>query len=89
MSFASETKAELCRIEPERECCRLAQCYGMFLFGNSFSFSAVSFLTESAPVARRAAQMAAGAAEPPSPFPFPGRIPASGCCAFFTTARAR
>ncbi|HIU31641.1 MAG TPA: DNA-binding protein WhiA [Candidatus Caccousia avistercoris] len=62
MSFASETKAELCRIEPERECCRLAQCYGMFLFGNSFSFSAVSFLTESAPVARRAAQMAAGAA---------------------------
>ncbi len=62
MSFSSETKEELCRLETARSCCRAAECYGLFLFGGSFSASAVSFLTESAPVARRAAQQAADTA---------------------------
>ena len=59
MSFSSETKAELCRVETERSCCQRAECYGLFLFGGGFSAADVSFLTESAPVARRAAQEAA------------------------------
>ena len=62
MSFSSETKAELCRIETEQDCCQKAECYGLFLFGGGFSASDVSFLTESAPVARRAAQEAAAVA---------------------------
>ena len=61
MSFSSEAKAELCRVETPHDCCRAAECYGLFLFGGSFSASSVSFLTESAPVARRAAQEAAAA----------------------------
>ena len=59
MSFSSETKAELCRVKTERSCCQRAECYGLFLFGGGFSAADVSFLTESAPVARRAAQEAA------------------------------
>ena len=59
MSFSSDTKQELCRLEPERDCCRRAECYGAFLLANSFSPSSVSLLTESATVAHRAAQEAA------------------------------
>lgn len=58
MSFASDTKNELCRIEPQR-CCRKAECYGLLLFGHSFSPQGVSLTTESLPAARLTAQYAA------------------------------
>ncbi|WBY64015.1 MAG: putative cell division protein WhiA [Thermocaproicibacter melissae] len=58
MSFASDTKNELCRIEPQR-CCRKAECYGLLLFGHSFSLQGVSLTTENLATARRAAQFAA------------------------------
>lgn len=58
MSFASDTKNELCRIVPQR-CCRKAECYGLLLFGRSFSASSVSLTTESLAAARLAAQFAA------------------------------
>ncbi len=58
MSFSSDTKNELCRVVPQR-CCRKAECYGLLLFGRSFSPAAVSLTTESLAAARLAAQLAA------------------------------
>lgn len=46
MSFASEVKEELCRILPERRCCRGAECYGILLFCNTFSKSEIKIITE-------------------------------------------
>lgn len=46
MSFASEVKEELCRILPDRRCCRAAECYGILLFCNTFSKSEIRIITE-------------------------------------------
>ena len=46
MSFAAGAKAEICRMIPQRKCCALAQCFGILLFGNSFSAD-VRFTTPS------------------------------------------
>lgn len=59
MSFSSEAKKELCRIEDQRCCCRKAECYGMFLFARNFALDAVGLTTENGGAARRAAQLAA------------------------------
>jgi DNA-binding protein WhiA len=61
MSFSLETKKELCRIQ-DGDCCRKAECYGLFLFGRNFSLQSVSLTTESRETAKRAAELAAGAA---------------------------
>lgn len=60
MSFSSDTKNELCRAE-DASCCRRAECYGLFLFGHSFSSAGVSLTTENQAAARRAAEFAAEA----------------------------
>ncbi len=44
MSFCRQVKNELCQIRSVG-CCRYAECYGMLLFGRSFSVSDISFLT--------------------------------------------
>lgn len=59
MSFASETKTELCQAMQQDSCCRRAECYGMLLFGRSFSENAISLTTESSAAAHRAAQLTA------------------------------
>lgn len=46
MSFASEVREELCRIIPDRRCCRTAECYGILLFCNTFSKSEIRIVTE-------------------------------------------
>ena len=46
MSFASEVREELCRILPERWCCRAAECYGILLYCNTFSKSEIRIITE-------------------------------------------
>ena len=46
MSFASETKTELCRAGLSRACCVRAELYGILLFCNSFTASGVRVLTE-------------------------------------------
>ncbi|HEX3018230.1 MAG TPA: DNA-binding protein WhiA [Caproicibacter sp.] len=58
MSFASDTKNELCKIVPQ-QCCRKAECYGLLLFGRSFSQASVSLTTENLGTARRTAQFTA------------------------------
>ena len=45
MSFAHNTKNELCRISTENECCAIAECYGMLLFGNTFSAREIRIVT--------------------------------------------
>jgi len=45
MSYSFNTKAELCRIVPENECCAVAECYGMLLFGNTFGIREIRIVT--------------------------------------------
>ncbi len=46
MSFASDTKTELCRAPLSRPCCQRAELYGILLFCNTFSASERRLLTE-------------------------------------------
>ena len=41
MSFASDTKKEICHWEPTRDCCRKAEAYGLWLFARGFSCKSV------------------------------------------------
>ena len=59
MSFAADTKNEMCKSVPQRSCCSKAECYGLLLFGRSFSRASVCMVTENAAVAHRVAQLAA------------------------------
>lgn len=62
MSFSSEIKDELCKIEWKRECCLRAECYGIWLFSRCFSRKAGAFVTEHGSAARRMLELAAEAA---------------------------
>lgn len=53
MSFASDVKTELCRINVSAKCCALSECYGILLFCNTFSNNGVKIITESRPLAKR------------------------------------
>ena len=46
MSFSSGTKVELCRMTPENNCCAVAECYGMLLYGNTFNMREIRIVTE-------------------------------------------
>ncbi|HEX3039530.1 MAG TPA: DNA-binding protein WhiA [Caproiciproducens sp.] len=59
MSFSSDVKTELCKAVPRESCCLRAECYGLLLFGKSFSPSAVTLKTENNAAAHRAAQLTA------------------------------
>ena len=56
MTFSSGVRSELCALESS-DCCRKAECYGLFLFGRSFAASGISLQTESGSVAQRAASL--------------------------------
>ena len=47
MSFAASAKTEICRIQPQKHCCALAQCFGILLFANSFTADNIRIITES------------------------------------------
>lgn len=53
MSFASQTKEELCRGGLSRRCCAQAEAYGALLYCNSFSAAGVRIVTESEAFAAR------------------------------------
>ena len=59
MSFASDCKAELCKIENRRSCCLKAECYGLLLFSKCFSLREARMICENAAVAHRLAEAAA------------------------------
>lgn len=46
-SFSSSAKAEISRIFPQRNCCALAQCFGILLFANAFTAESIKIITES------------------------------------------
>lgn len=62
MSFTSQIKTELCKIEWKKPCCLRAECYGAWLFSKCFSLKEGTFTTESAPAARRLLELAAAGA---------------------------
>ncbi|MBE6954964.1 MAG: DNA-binding protein WhiA [Ruminococcaceae bacterium] len=53
MSFASDTKQELCREPVHRRCCAVAESYGVLLFCNTFSDKLIRIVTESRDFAQR------------------------------------
>ena len=46
ISFSASAKAEVCRILPNRDCCALAECFGILLFCNSFTYDNIKIITE-------------------------------------------
>ena len=46
MSFASDTKTELCRLPLAKPCCQRAELYGVLLFCNTFSATELRIITE-------------------------------------------
>jgi len=57
LSFAYNTKDELCRQTPEGSCCAIAECYGMLLFGNTFSAHEIRIITGNRKLGRRLAEL--------------------------------
>lgn len=53
MSFASEVREELCRTIPTKKCCRVAECYGILLYCNTFSKDEIRIITENKHFAER------------------------------------
>lgn len=47
MSFSSDVKQELCKLNISRRCCAQAEAYGILLFCNTFNSSQVRIITES------------------------------------------
>ncbi len=47
LSFSASAKAEVCREFPQKNCCALAQCFGVLLFCNSFQNDTIKIITES------------------------------------------
>ena len=47
ISFSGSAKAELCRALPQKNCCALAECFGILLFCNSFGADGIRIITES------------------------------------------
>ncbi len=52
-SFSAGAKAELCKNFPQRQCCALAECFGVLLFCNSYSVDGIRIITESKEFAMR------------------------------------
>ena len=62
MSFSSDIKDELCRVEWKRLEHLRAECYGAWLFSRCFSLREGAFVTENGAVARRMLELAAAGA---------------------------
>lgn len=57
MSFSSNVKQELSKIEDMPPCCAHAMTYGLLLFGRSFNYSGISIMTEHECVAEKYSEM--------------------------------
>ena len=56
MSFTSDVKSELCKIETPT-CCKISECYGILLFGRAFSEKSIVLSTENEEVALRTSRL--------------------------------
>lgn len=52
-SFSAGAKTELCKNLPQKQCCALAECFGILLFCNSFGADGIRIITESQELAQR------------------------------------
>ena len=52
-SFSAGAKAELCKSFPQKQCCALAECFGILLFCNSFGSDGIRIITESQEFSQR------------------------------------
>lgn len=52
ISFSGNAKAEICRCIPQKNCCALAECFGILLFCNHFSKDCIRIITESRELAQ-------------------------------------
>ena len=57
MSFAADTKSELCKQVCLYDCCAKAECYGILLFAKQFSSRSIAFSTEHRETALRLANL--------------------------------
>ncbi|MBQ3136176.1 MAG: DNA-binding protein WhiA [Clostridia bacterium] len=57
MSFSSDIKDELIKLEQMPDCCLHSMAYGMFLFGRSFNLNDISLMTDNEKVAMKYADM--------------------------------
>ena len=55
MSFSFDTKTELCRAAFADKCCALAECYGILLYGNTFSAREIRVVTGNSSFGQRLA----------------------------------
>ena len=46
ISFAGGVKTEICRAFPQKNCCAVAECFGILLFCNHFSHDNIRIITE-------------------------------------------
>jgi len=53
MTFSSSAKAEICKLPIGKPCCAVAEAYGVFLYGNTFSASEIKIITECRPLGER------------------------------------
>lgn len=53
MSFSSDVKTELCREQPGKRCCALAEAYGALLYANTFAPGQIRIMTASDAFAAR------------------------------------
>lgn len=47
LSFSAGVKAEICKVIPQKQCCAIAQVFGVLLYCNTFSAQLVKIVTES------------------------------------------
>lgn len=47
VSFSANAKSEICKGFPQKNCCALAECFGVLLFCNSFGSDGIRIITES------------------------------------------
>ena len=47
ISFAGGVKTEICRAFPQKNCCAVAECFGILLFCNHFAHDNIRIITES------------------------------------------
>lgn len=47
VSFSASAKTEVCRVIPQKDCCALAECFGILLFCNCFGADGIKIITES------------------------------------------
>ena len=47
VSFSANAKTEVCRVFPNRQCCALAEAFGILLYCNSFTPDNIKIITES------------------------------------------